>query len=156
MRVCIEKSTGKLIESQSGGDDVPELMELRGNTLKQNALNARIEDLNITGMVKNHHLARAISDVGMSELRRQLEYKSKFRGCELIIADRFFPSSKICSQCGLKKDVLSLAERTFVCANGCTLINRDENAAKNLLNYGRHWIEGVPKRTQELGGYAQC
>jgi len=115
-----------------------------------------IEDLNISGMVKNRHLARAISDVGMSELRRQLEYKSKFRGCDLVIADRWFASSKTCSQCGLKKDVLNLSERTFVCTNGCTLINRDENAAKNLLNYGRHRIEGVPKRTQELSDYAQC
>ena len=115
-----------------------------------------IEDLNISGMVKNHCLARAVSDVGMHELRRQLEYKSKLRGCELIVADRWFASSKICSQCGLKKDVLGLAERTFVCANNCISLDRDRNAAKNLLTYGRHTIEGVPKRTPELSGYAQC
>ncbi|MDO9566671.1 MAG: RNA-guided endonuclease TnpB family protein [Candidatus Desulfaltia sp.] len=109
-----------------------------------------IEDLNISGMSKNHHLTRAILDVGMSELRRQLEYKSKFRGCELVIADRWFASSKICSQCGLKKDVLSLAERTFICSNGCISLSRDKNAAKNLLNYGRDWIERDQKRMPEL------
>ena len=108
-----------------------------------------IEDLNIAGMVKNHCLARAISDVGMYELRRQLEYKAKFRGCKLIFADRFFPSSKTCSDCGLKKDVLSLAERTFVCENGCIPINRDVNAAKNLLNYGHDTIERDQKWTEE-------
>jgi len=115
-----------------------------------------IEDLNIAGMVKNHHLARAISDVGMSELRRQLEYKAKFRGCNLIIADRWFASSKICSQCGLKKDTLSLTERTFACDNNCISLNRDVNAAKNLLTYGRDWIERDQKRMQELSGCTQC
>ena len=115
-----------------------------------------IEDLNISGMIKNHHLARAISDVGMSELRRQLEYKSKFRECELIVADRWFASSKICSQCGAIKHDLTLSDRVFHCVNGCEPIDRDVNSGKNLLNYGRHWIEGVPKRAQELSGYAQC
>ena len=115
-----------------------------------------IEDLNVSGMIKNHCLARAISDVGMYELRRQLEYKAKFRECELIIADRWFASSKICSQCGLKKDVLSLAERTFVCENRCISLDRDKNAAKNLLIYGRHTIEGVQKRTPETSMSACC
>ena len=115
-----------------------------------------IEDLNIAGMVKNRYLARAISDVGMGELRRQLEYKSKFRGCDLIIADRFFPSSKICSQCGLKKDVLSLAERTFVCSNDCISLNRDVNAAKNLLKYGHDRIERDQNWAPELSKSAQC
>ena len=114
-----------------------------------------IEDLNIVGMVKNHYLARAISDVGMGELRRQLEYKSKFRGCNLIIADRWFPSSKICSQCGLKKDVLSLAERMFVCSNNCIPLNRDVNAAKNLLKYGHDTIERDQNWAQELSKSTQ-
>lgn len=114
-----------------------------------------IEDLNVSGMVKNHCLARAISDVGIYEMRRQFEYKSKFRQCMLVIADRWFASSKICSKCGLKKDNLSLADRMFVCGNGCKPINRDWNAAKNLLNYGRDRIERDQKRTQELSGCAQ-
>lgn len=115
-----------------------------------------IEDLNVSGMVKNYCLARAISDVGMHEMRRQFDYKSKFRGCLLIVADRWFASSKVCSQCGLKKDNLNLADRIFVCDNGCKPINRDWNAARNLLNYGRDWIERDLNRTQELSGCAQC
>ena len=110
-----------------------------------------IEDLNVSGMVKNHRLARALSDVGIYEMRRQLEYKSKFRKCLLVVADRFFASSKICSQCGLKKKDLKLSDRIFICDNGCKPINRDWNAAKNLLNYGRDWIERDLKRTSELG-----
>jgi putative transposase len=108
-----------------------------------------IEDLNVSGMLKNHRLARALSDVGIYEMRRMLEYKSKFRECLLIIADRWFASSKICSQCGLKKNNLKLSDRVFVCENGCKPINRDWNAAKNLLTYGHDWIERDLKRTSE-------
>jgi putative transposase len=115
-----------------------------------------IEDLAVSKMSQDSKFARSILDVGMYEMRRQLEYKSKFRQCELMIADRFFASSKICSQCGLKKDNLSLADRIFICDNGCKPINRDVNAAKNLLNYGRDWIERDLKRTQELSLSAQC
>jgi len=115
-----------------------------------------IEDLNVSGMIKNHHLARAISDVGMYEMKRQIGYKAKFRQCELIVADRWFSSSKICSNCGLKKENLTLADRIFICENGCKPINRDWNAARNLLNYGRHWIEGDPKRTPETSMSACC
>lgn len=115
-----------------------------------------IENLNVSGMVKNHCLARAISDVGMHEMRRQFGYKSKFRECLLIVADRWFASSKICSQCGFKKDNLSLADRMFVCDNGCKPVNRDVNAAKNLLNYGRDWIERDQKRTPETSTSACC
>lgn len=115
-----------------------------------------IEDLNVSGMSRNHNLARAILDVGMHEMKRQFGYKSRFRKCLLILADRWFASSKLCSQCGLKKDNLSLADRMFICDNGCKPIDRDFNAAKNLLNYGRDWIERDLNRTQELGGHAQC
>jgi putative transposase len=114
-----------------------------------------VEDLNVSGMIKNHRFARALSDVGIYEMRRQLEYKSKFRQCVLVVADRFFASSKICSQCGLKKNNLSLADRVFICDNGCKPINRDWNAAKNLLNYGHDWIERDLKRTSELSISAQ-
>ena len=113
-----------------------------------------IEDLDVSGMSRNHKFARAILDVGMSEMRRQLDYKSRFRECELIIADRFFPSSKKCSRCGAIKQDLTLSDRIYHCVNGCKPIDRDVNSGKNLLNYGRHWIEGVQKRTQELGGCA--
>ena len=94
-----------------------------------------IEDLNVSGMMKNRKLSRAISDIGLFEFRRQLEYKGKWYGCEIILADRFFPSSKSCSSCGWIKKDLTLADRTFVC-DSCELeIDRDLNASLNLESY---------------------
>ena len=91
-----------------------------------------IEDLNVSGMTKNHHLAKAVNDSGMGELRRQIEYKARWYGVEIAIADRWFPSSKMCSECGATNQVLTLSDRTFVCpACGC-IIDRDLNAALNL------------------------
>lgn len=115
-----------------------------------------IENLNISGMVKNHCLARAISDVGMHEMRRQFEYKSKFRECLLIVADRWFASSKLCSQCGEIKHDLTLSDRVYRCVNGCKPIDRDFNAAQNLLNYGGDWIERHLNWTSEASGCACC
>jgi len=91
-----------------------------------------IEDLNVSGMVKNHKLARAISDVGMSEFRRQIEYKADWQGIEMVVADRWFPSSKTCSQCGTVKPELALSERTYTCEVCGLSIDRDLNAAINL------------------------
>jgi IS605 OrfB family transposase len=91
-----------------------------------------VEQLNVAGMVRNRRLARAISDTGMAQLRRLLAYKSTWYGCRLVVADRFFPSSKTCSGCGWVKAKLTLAERTFHC-EGCGLVlDRDLNAACNL------------------------
>ena len=91
-----------------------------------------IEDLNVSGMMANHKLAQAIGDMGFYEFRRQLEYKCELYGSELVIADRWFASSKTCSGCGTKKEKLSLSERVFKC-NCCGLkIDRDLNAAINL------------------------
>ena len=90
-----------------------------------------IEDLNVSGMLRNHTLARALSDASLSEIRRQLEYKSKWYGVELREADRFYPSSKLCSQCGKKKESLSLSERMYQCECGFVM-DRDLNAALNL------------------------
>jgi len=92
-----------------------------------------IEHLNVSGMLKNHKLARAISDLGFYELRRQLEYKSEMYGNNLILADRFFPSSKKCSSCGSIKKDLSLKERVYTCGCGISL-DRDLNASLNLRN----------------------
>lgn len=94
-----------------------------------------IEDLNVKGMVKNHKLAQALSDVSFSEIRRQLEYKCKWNGKELIVANRFFPSSKTCSNCGSKKDKLKLSERIYKCESCGFELDRDLNAARNLANY---------------------
>jgi len=96
-----------------------------------------LEDLNIAGMVKNHHLAKAVSDAAMGELSRQIEYKAEWYGAELMRADRWFPSSKTCSRCGCIKDELTLADRTFTCDDCGFEIDRDLNAAKNLAALGR-------------------
>ena len=91
-----------------------------------------IEDLNVSGMVKNHKLSQSISDCSFYEFRRQLEYKCKKFGSTLIIADRFYPSSKTCSNCGHRKSVLKLSQRIFDCDNCGFSLDRDLNAAINL------------------------
>lgn len=93
-----------------------------------------LENLNVSGMTKNHCLARAISDVGMYELRRQIEYKAEWYGCGVLIANRFYPSSKTCSECGSIKPQLKLSERRFVCPDCGIIIDRDLNAALNLAS----------------------
>ena len=91
-----------------------------------------VEDLNVAGMVKNHSLARSLSDASLGEFRRQLEYKTARTGAVLRVVDRWFPSSKTCSNCGVVKAKLSLSERTFNC-DACGLsIDRDLNAAINI------------------------
>jgi putative transposase len=112
---------------------------LRANTLHQ--LTSRlaktksvvvIEDLNVSGMLKNHRLAQAIADVGFAEFRRQLEYKAAWYGCRVLVADRWFASSRTCSSCGWEDDALTLADRTFRCHQCGLVIDRDLNAAQNL------------------------
>lgn len=93
-----------------------------------------IEDLNVSGMMANHKLAKAIADMGFYEFSRQLKYKTEFYNSQLVIADRWFASSKTCSNCGTKKETLSLSERVFNCDCGVSL-DRDLNAAINLKNY---------------------
>ena len=91
-----------------------------------------IEDLNVAGMMKNRHLARSVGDAALGEFRRQLEYKTARTGAVLCVVDRWFPSSKTCSNCGVVKAKLSLSERTFNC-DACGLsIDRDLNAAINI------------------------
>lgn len=94
-----------------------------------------LEDLNVRGMAKNHKLAKSVYDACMSECRRQIEYKSKWYGSKVVIANRFFPSSKMCSNCGEIKDDLKLSDRIYDC-NGCgNKIDRDLNASINLKQY---------------------
>lgn len=95
-----------------------------------------IEDLNVAGMVKNHHLAKAVSDASFSELRRQLEYKTAKTGAKLHVIDRWYPSSKTCSNCGSVKTKLSLKERTYKCEHCGLVIDRDLNAAINIMVAG--------------------
>ncbi|WP_242632742.1 RNA-guided endonuclease InsQ/TnpB family protein [Thiothrix fructosivorans] len=96
-----------------------------------------IEDLNVSGMVKNRHLSRAISDMGFFEFRRQLEYKAGMRGAVVVVADRFFASSKTCFApgCGYKVDKLPLSIREWTCPVCGAVHDRDINATKNLEGY---------------------
>jgi len=91
-----------------------------------------LEDLNVSGMMKNHHLAQAIADVGMYEFRRQMSYKGEWYGCEVLFADRFYPSTKRCSRCGNVKPEFDLSERVYKCEVCHLIIDRDLNAALNL------------------------
>ena len=95
-----------------------------------------VEDLNIRGMVKNHSLARAISDASWSELMRQLSYKAEWYGRKLVKVDRFFPSSKTCSACGHLLNKLPLQIRSWECPSCGATHDRDHNAARNILAAG--------------------
>lgn len=94
-----------------------------------------IEDLNAAGMLANRRLARVVSDAAFGELRRQLEYKTAWYGTELVVADRWFPSSKTCSGCGTIDAGLTLADRVYECSSCDLALDRDVNAAINLARY---------------------
>jgi len=95
-----------------------------------------IEDLKVSEMLKNHQLAKAISDMGFGIFKEQLEYKSKLYHNTLVIADRWFPSSKTCSCCGHLKETLKLSEREYICEHCGFSLDRDFNAALNLKALG--------------------
>ena len=94
-----------------------------------------MEDLNVSGMMKNRHLSKAVQDQGFFEFRKQMEYKCKTTGIPLIIAERFYPSSKRCSCCGAIKKDLKLSERVYKCVCG-NVMDRDFQASINLRAYG--------------------
>lgn len=118
-RDALHKATSALVARNKPEDERPSVIV--------------IEDLNVSGMLKNHNLARAISDVGFGEFKRQLEYKCEWYGVELMFADRFFPSSKLCRHCGSINSDLTLSDRMWTCDCGAVL-DRDKNAAINLRN----------------------
>jgi putative transposase len=91
-----------------------------------------LEDLNITGIMSNRRLARSVGDAAWGELARQITYKQKWRNGQVVVADRWYPSSKTCSSCGHVKQVLSLRERTYTCGHCGLVLDRDLNAAANL------------------------
>jgi putative transposase len=103
-----------------------------------------IEDLNVVGMVRNRHLARAISGCGWGEFRRQLDYKCQRYGRRLVVIDRWYPSSKTCSACGHLLASLSLSTRHWSCPSCGARHDRDINAAKNILAAGRAVARGSP------------
>ena len=99
-----------------------------------------MEDLNVSGMMKNRHLSKAIQQQGLYEFRRQIEYKSEWNNIPVTIADRFFPSSKLCSCCGCIKKDLKLSDRIYKCECG-NIIDRDYQAALNLKMYGENVLK---------------
>jgi len=115
-----------------------------------------IEDLNVRGMVQNHSLARSLSDASFGMFRRFLEYKAEWYGKKVAVVDRFFPSSKLCSDCGYVREHLSLSVRAWACENCGESHDRDENAARNILAAGQvvsaRGFGVSPKRTSVRGG----
>ncbi|MEO9201858.1 MAG: RNA-guided endonuclease TnpB family protein [Mycobacterium sp.] len=112
-----------------------------------------IEDLHVAGMLANHRLARAISDAGWAEFARQLHYKQAWRGGQVMVADRWYPSSQLCSTCGDRRTDLSLADRVFTCAGGHCL-DRDSNAAVNLARWGQSHHDHYRSPDPQAGGRA--
>ena len=101
-----------------------------------------IEDLNVKGMMKNRHLSKAVQEQCFYEFRRQIEYKATWNNVPVVIADRFFPSSKLCSCCGTIKKDLRLSDRIYKCECG-NIIDRDYQAALNLKRYGENVLKSV-------------
>ena len=121
-------------------------------TLAKNHSQVVIENLNISGLMKNGKLSKAIADSGFYEFRRQLIYKTELYGSKLIIADRFFPSSKLCPKCGQKKDKLPLSMRVYECDNNnCDWIaDRDYSASLNLLGLAEPDVMPVEEQEPTL------
>lgn len=121
--------------------------KLTSYLVKNHALVA-IEDLHVSGMLKNHKLAQAVSDSNFGEIRRQLIYKTKIYGTHLVVVNRFYPSSKTCTGCGHVKAEMPLKERTYICEACGMVLDRDVNAALNLLH------EAMRITASSAGSYA--
>ena len=111
------------------------LHKLTTRLVRENQVIA-VEDLTVRNMVKNHALARAISDAGWRDMRSMLEYKTNWYGRTLVVVDRWFPSSKLCSACGCRVDRMPLNVRDWRCSHCGVTHDRDVNAAKNILAAG--------------------
>ena len=111
-----------------------------------------IENLNVTGMLANHRLAQAISDAGWAEFARILGYKQAWRGGQLVVADRWYPSSRLCPVCGAIHSDMTLADRVFTCGCG-HFADRDFNAAVNLARWGQthHQTSPDPRTPKQRG-----
>lgn len=108
--------------------------------IKRNPSFIVLEDLNVSGMMKNKHLAKAIQHQCFYEFYRQIQYKSEWNNIKFIVADRFYPSSKTCSECGYIKKDLNLSDREWVCPSCGVVHDRDYNASVNLKHYGQSII----------------
>lgn len=102
-----------------------------------------MEDLNVQGILRNHHLTKAIQEVGFYKFKSVLQNKASQNNKQVVFIDRFFPSSKTCSCCGYKKQYLKLSDREWVCPECSTKHNRDINAAMNILLEGQRMLTAV-------------
>lgn len=109
-----------------------------------------LEDLNVKGMMKNHHIAKAVQEQGFYRFRKTIEYKAERNNIEVVIADRYYPSSKLCNCCGYKKVDLKLKDRTFVCPNCGYTEDRDFNASLNLKLYKDANFDALYKAGQRI------
>ena len=111
--------------------------------LKTKSQSIILEDLNIRGMMQNPKLAKAIQEQNLYRFRQILTYKCQLNGIDLYLADRWYPSSKTCSCCGWYNPNLKLTDRTFVCEDCGLVMDRDENAAKNIQNCPKNKIKKI-------------
>lgn len=114
--------------------------QITSEIIRRNPSFICIEDLNVGGTMKNRHLSKAVQEQCFYEFRRQIEYKATWNNIPVILADRFFPSSKVCSCCGSVKEDLKLSDRVFVCHDCDNRIDRDFNASLNLRMYGEQSV----------------
>jgi IS605 OrfB family transposase len=125
----------KLVHRRLNGIRKNHLHQATNRIVKTKPSKVVMETLNIQGMMKNKHLSKAIQQQGLYEFKRQMQYKCEFNGIEFIECDKWYPSSKTCSECGHIKKNLSLSERTYICEECGCIIDRDLNAAINLSRY---------------------
>ena len=112
-----------------------------------------MEDLNVKGMVRNHNLAESISEMNFGEFRRMLEYKTNWYNRKIVFVDRFYQSSKTCHNCGYINKGLKLSDRQWVCPQCGEVIERDYNAAMNILDEG---LRIIGSSTTEFGAKQVC
>lgn len=125
----------KLIHRKLNNIRLNHIHQATSKIIKLSPYRVVMEDLNVGGMMKNKHLAESIQEQKFYEFIRQIKYKCKFNGIDFFQVDRFYPSSKMCSCCGNKKENLKLRDRTYVCDKCGLKIDRDKNASINLGNY---------------------
>lgn len=126
------------------------LHEISNQLLNENQV-IIMEDLNVSGMLKKHKLARSIQELSLFRFKQILEYKAKWYNRDIIQIDRFYPSSKLCSNCGFKNNHLTLEDREWICSTCKVKHDRDFNAAKNILNEGKRLLNNkIPIRNGEL------
>ena len=115
-----------------------------------------MEDLNISGMMQNHKLAKSIQDVSLCELKQILQYKASWNDKQVVFIDRFYPSSKLCSSCGYKNTELQLSDREWVCPECGVVHDRDINAAVNIMNEGKRIIGSSSPEFKRVGEQAKA